>query len=66
MGEQVAIDGNTQGNSHIYNDKIYLADTYGHKIKVTKFKTEDLHSNGKISIWLYPHAIAVGHLVIYM
>ena len=48
----------------IYDDKIYLADTYGHKIKVIDLNGRCLDNN--TSIFNYPHAIAASQTKVYV
>ena len=48
----------------IYDDKIYLADTYGHKIKVIDLNGRCLDNS--TSIFNYPHAIAASQYKVYV
>jgi len=48
----------------IYDDKIYIADTYGHRIKVLNLNGGCIWNNG--AIYAYPHAIAVGSSYVYV
>ena len=48
----------------IYDDKIYLADTYGHKIKVLSLTGSCI--DWAPSIYNYPHAIAVSSKYAYV
>ena len=48
----------------IYDDKIYLADTYSHQIKILSLTGSCIKSRN--SIYYYPHAITVGPSYVYV